>query len=151
MGLRHASMWYDLGNLPGGSAVFADPVGHDHVSAACVAPAPPEPPAPPGMRRLNLPVFTPARHVPAGIYARRALQSLGLWDATEPRTARMPDVRQALALVERGEAILGIVYERTGDRPFARIEDVVTPEELRAVTAKYKQVAGYAPEQLRRH
>lgn len=50
------------------------------------------------------------RHVPAGIYARRALQSLGLWDATEPRTARMPDVRQALALVERGEAILGIVY-----------------------------------------
>jgi molybdate transport system substrate-binding protein len=50
------------------------------------------------------------RHVPAGIYARQALQSLGLWDTTEPRTARMPDVRQALALVERGEAVLGIVY-----------------------------------------
>ncbi len=50
------------------------------------------------------------RHVPAGIYARQALMSLGLWDATEPRTARLPDVRQALALVERGEAVLGIVY-----------------------------------------
>jgi molybdate transport system substrate-binding protein len=49
-------------------------------------------------------------HVPAGIYARQALESLGLWAAAEPRLARAHDVRAALVLVERGEAPLGIVY-----------------------------------------
>jgi len=47
------------------------------------------------------------------------------------------------------DAILRIVYERTGDRPFERIEDVVSREELAAVTAGYSRVAGYAPEALR--
>ena len=49
-------------------------------------------------------------HVPAGIYAKEALTALGLWDEAEPRLARADDVRAALALVERGEAPLGIVY-----------------------------------------
>lgn len=49
-------------------------------------------------------------HVPAGGYARDALQSLGLWAAAEPRLARADDVRAALVLVERGEAPAGIVY-----------------------------------------
>lgn len=49
-------------------------------------------------------------HVPAGIYARQALESLGVWEATAPRLARANDVRSALALVERGEAPFGIVY-----------------------------------------
>jgi molybdate transport system substrate-binding protein len=49
-------------------------------------------------------------HVPAGIYAREALESLGLWATTGPRLARAEDVRAALVLVERGEAPLGIVY-----------------------------------------
>ncbi|MGB8363022.1 MAG: molybdate ABC transporter substrate-binding protein [Rhizomicrobium sp.] len=49
-------------------------------------------------------------HVPAGIYAKEALTSLGVWSALEPRLARAEDVRGALALVERGEAPLGIVY-----------------------------------------
>lgn len=49
-------------------------------------------------------------HVPAGRYARRALESLGLWDAAAPRLARADNVRVALALVERGEVPLGIVY-----------------------------------------
>ncbi|MFC4236867.1 molybdate ABC transporter substrate-binding protein [Thalassospira xianhensis] len=49
-------------------------------------------------------------HVPAGIYARQALENLGQWDAIEPRLARADNVRAALALVERGEAPLGIVY-----------------------------------------
>ena len=48
--------------------------------------------------------------VPAGIYARQALTSLGLWAAVEPRLARAESVRAALLLVERGEAPLGIVY-----------------------------------------
>lgn len=49
-------------------------------------------------------------HVPAGIYAQQALESLGLWAAAEPRLVRTDNVRAALALVERGEAPLGIVY-----------------------------------------
>jgi molybdate transport system substrate-binding protein len=49
-------------------------------------------------------------HVPAGGYAREALEALGLWAAAEPRLARAEDVRAALVLVERGEAPAGIVY-----------------------------------------
>lgn len=49
-------------------------------------------------------------HVPAGIYAKKAMQSLGMWETVAPRLARTDDVRAALALVERGEAPLGIVY-----------------------------------------
>jgi molybdate transport system substrate-binding protein len=49
-------------------------------------------------------------HVPAGIYAREALQHMGAWNALEPRLARAEDVRGALALVERDDAPLGIVY-----------------------------------------
>ncbi len=49
-------------------------------------------------------------HVPAGIYGRQALQSLGIWKQVAPAVARSKDVRAALALVERGEAPFGIVY-----------------------------------------
>jgi molybdate transport system substrate-binding protein len=49
-------------------------------------------------------------HVPAGRYARAALEWLGQWDALGPRLARADNVRAALLLVERGEAPLGIVY-----------------------------------------
>ena len=49
-------------------------------------------------------------HVPAGVYARQALQALGLWTSVSGRLAPAADVRAALALVARGEAPLGIVY-----------------------------------------
>lgn len=49
-------------------------------------------------------------HVPAGIYARQALQNLGLWRDVEPRLARTLDVTRALLLVAREAAPLGIVY-----------------------------------------
>ncbi len=49
-------------------------------------------------------------HVPAGIYAKQALQNLGAWDGLEPHLARAEDVRAALLYVDRGEAPLGIVY-----------------------------------------
>ena len=41
------------------------------------------------------------------------------------------------------DAILREVYERTGDKPFARIEDVITLSELAAISARYRRVAGY--------
>jgi len=49
-------------------------------------------------------------HVPAGIYAKMALERLGVWARVEHRLAYAADVRAALALVERGEARAGIVY-----------------------------------------
>lgn len=48
--------------------------------------------------------------VPAGRYARAALQALGQWDAVAPRLAETESVRAALMLVARGEAPLGVVY-----------------------------------------
>ncbi|UNA36262.1 molybdate ABC transporter substrate-binding protein [Klebsiella variicola subsp. variicola] len=50
------------------------------------------------------------QHVPAGIYAKEALQKLGAWETLSPKLAPAEDVRGALALVERNEAPLGIVY-----------------------------------------
>lgn len=50
------------------------------------------------------------QHVPAGLYARQALTSLGLWSQLSHRTVSTQNVRLALALVQRGEAPLGIVY-----------------------------------------
>ncbi|MBK9952721.1 MAG: molybdate ABC transporter substrate-binding protein [Candidatus Competibacteraceae bacterium] len=54
--------------------------------------------------------------VPIGQYARQALTALGWWAALEPRLAATPDVRSALAFVERGECAVGIVYETDAKR-----------------------------------
>lgn len=48
--------------------------------------------------------------VPVGKYAKAALEKLGAWQAAEPKFAMAESVRAALALVARGEAVLGIVY-----------------------------------------
>jgi 2-polyprenyl-6-methoxyphenol hydroxylase-like FAD-dependent oxidoreductase len=42
------------------------------------------------------------------------------------------------------DAVLREVFERTGDRPFRSIDEVISPAELKALTDRYKQVAGYA-------
>ena len=51
------------------------------------------------------------RAAPAGKYAKAALENLGAWNAVENKLAMAENVRAALALVSRGEAPLGIVYE----------------------------------------
>lgn len=51
------------------------------------------------------------RAVPAGKYAKAALENLGEWTAAVPNLAMTENVRVTLALVARGEAALGIVYE----------------------------------------
>ena len=48
--------------------------------------------------------------VPAGKYAKAALEKLGVWQTAEPRFAMAESVRAALTLVARGEAPLGSVY-----------------------------------------
>jgi molybdate transport system substrate-binding protein len=49
--------------------------------------------------------------VPAGKYAKAALEKLGVWESIARRVAAAENVRAALALVARGEAPLGVVYE----------------------------------------
>ena len=48
--------------------------------------------------------------VPVGLYAKAALEKLGVWSSVEPKMAMTVNVRAALAYVARGEAPLGIVY-----------------------------------------
>ncbi|MFP1631879.1 molybdate ABC transporter substrate-binding protein [Zhengella sp. ZM62] len=48
--------------------------------------------------------------VPAGIYGKAALTTLGLWDSLAPSVAQADNVRAALSLVAAGEAPYGIVY-----------------------------------------
>jgi molybdate transport system substrate-binding protein len=57
----------------------------------------------------RLAVGDPA-HVPVGLYAKQALQRLGMWDSVSPHIAAAADVRSGMLLVERGEAPAGIVY-----------------------------------------
>ncbi len=71
-------------------------------------------------------------HVPAGIYAKAALERLGIWDSLAAKLAFANDVRAALVLVERGEAMAGIVYASDA-MAGARVRIVAEfPEELRA-------------------
>jgi len=48
--------------------------------------------------------------VPAGVYARRYLESLGLWKDIEPKVVPTLDVRAALAAVDAGNADAAFVY-----------------------------------------
>jgi molybdate transport system substrate-binding protein len=50
------------------------------------------------------------KSVPVGKYAKAALEKLGSWQAAEPKFAMADNVRAALTLVARNEAVLGIVY-----------------------------------------
>lgn len=49
--------------------------------------------------------------VPAGRYAKAALEKLGAWESLKGKVAQAESVRAALLFVSRGEAPLGIVYK----------------------------------------
>ncbi|MGP8306757.1 molybdate ABC transporter substrate-binding protein [Vibrio sp. YIC-376] len=49
--------------------------------------------------------------VPVGMYAQESLTTLGVWNDIQDKVAPAKNVRLALALVERGEAPLGVVYK----------------------------------------
>jgi len=58
-----------------------------------------------------------------------------------------------LVLLNRTEppdTMLREVHRRTGDKPFARIEDVIAKEELAALSENYKRVAGFERDSLAR-
>lgn len=48
------------------------------------------------------------------------------------------------------DTILREVHERSGDRPFERLSDIISDEELRAISERYKAVAGFQVEQLKK-
>lgn len=64
--------------------------------------------ASPAIRRLSL---GDPKAVPAGVYAKKHLEKLGLWETLQPKLAPAENVRAALAVVESGNAEAGIVYK----------------------------------------
>jgi molybdate transport system substrate-binding protein len=75
--------------------------------------------------------------VPVGLYFKQAMERSGQWAKVEPKLARTESVRAALALVERGEVPLGVVYATdaaispkvkvVGTFPAARHDPIVYP------------------------
>ncbi len=90
--------------------------------------------------------------VPAGRYARAALLQMGLWDDVKDKVVPTENVRAALALVEAGEARLGIVYATdaaASDRVYgaATFDWSDTPEIVypaaRLTAARHQQAAAF--------
>ena len=64
---------------------------------------------------------------------------------------RLPATREVVLANRRAppDKILQEVYRRTGDKPFRQIDDVISREELAALSESYKRIAGYDKEKLR--
>jgi molybdate transport system substrate-binding protein len=85
-----------------------------------------------GLRRIAL---ADPEAVPAGVYARRWLESLGLWEKLRERVVPTLNVRAALAAVEAENADAAIVYRTdaaVGNR--ARVAFEVPREQGPAIT-----------------
>lgn len=80
--------------------------------------------------------------VPAGKYAKAALQALGIWPSVAGKLARAENVRAALALVSRGETPFGIVYrtDAMADKG-VRVIDTFAAELHRPITYTLALVA----------
>ena len=71
--------------------------------------------------------------VPAGIYAKAALETAGLWKNIQGKVAQTDTVRAALRLVELGEARMAIVYvsdvvEASGIRVLYEFQNFTHPK-----------------------
>lgn len=87
--------------------------------------------------------------VPAGVYGKEALTSLGHWDAVEPDVVQTENVRAALALVASGEALMGVVYGSDALASQTAGEDISTlgtfpPDSHSPITYPAALVAGQA-------
>lgn len=90
------------------------------------------------------------RAVPAGRYAKQALERLALWHQVAGRLAITENVRGALALAARGEVRLAAVYE-TDALADARVEVVARfpAESHRPIRYPAALVRGHATEEAR--
>ena len=83
-------------------------------------------------RFVRIAVGNPAS-VPAGRYARAALERAGLWNDVAPRLVFGENVRQVLDYVARGEADAGLVYATDVDAAGGRVhavDDVAVPQPI---------------------
>ena len=60
-------------------------------------------------------------------------------------TKRLPATSEVVLANRKAppDAILHEVYRRTGDKPFKNIDDVISKDEIMAISDGYKKVAGY--------
>ncbi len=65
---------------------------------------------PEGLAAVSRLALADPQAVPAGVYARAWLESIGLWERVAPRVIPLLDVRAALAAVASGNADAAIVY-----------------------------------------
>jgi len=85
--------------------------------------------------------------VPAGRYGKAALQSLGLWPSLDRRITRSENVRAALALVERGETPLGIVYATDAEASGrVRVVAALPPSSYPPIVYPMALLAGSGPQ-----
>jgi 2-polyprenyl-6-methoxyphenol hydroxylase-like FAD-dependent oxidoreductase len=78
------------------------------------------------------------RDVPAALKAYEAARLASAYEVVLANRESGPD------------ALLREVHRRTGDRPFARIEDVISEAEMRALAENYQRIAGFEREALER-
>jgi 5-methylphenazine-1-carboxylate 1-monooxygenase len=78
------------------------------------------------------------RDVPAALAAYEAARLASAYEVVLANRASGPD------------ALLAEVHRRTGDRPFARIEDVMSEAEMRELAENYQRIAGFEREALER-
>ena len=61
-------------------------------------------------KRIDKVAIADVDSVPAGIYAKRALQEKGVWNSVSAKLVYSPDVRQVLTQVHEGRVPVGFVY-----------------------------------------
>jgi len=87
--------------------------------------------APQTLRDLALPTIAriaigKPQTVPAGRYAKQALQAAGLWDGLADKLITADNVRQALDYVARGEVDAGFVYASDAARAAGKVRTAFT-------------------------
>ena len=99
---------------------------------------------PAGLTALNVQrIALAGEDVPAGRYARAALESSGVWDAVQERVVRGGSVRGALQWVARAEVDGGVVYRSDAlADPAVRVAFVFPSEDYPAVLYPAAVVAG---------
>jgi molybdate transport system substrate-binding protein len=87
--------------------------------------------------------------VPVGKYAKAALEKLGSWNAALPKFAMAENVRAALTLVAREEAVLGIVYETDAKvEPGVKVVAAFPQDSYPPVTYPFAATATAKPETI---
>ena len=90
------------------------------------------------LARLGRIAIGSPRTVPAGRYARRALERAELWQKVEPRTVFAVNVRQVLDYVARKEVDAGFVYATDAAMMSDKVKvalDVPAPKPVRYTVA----------------